>query len=100
MLIKNAVYEVLLTPTMAMVMDKALEDPKIAEDKKKQIRIAKENGEFSKKHIVNNPQVQKQINNFVSREINKAIKQGRLPPQNKVQDVDFIKEMYKKVQKK
>lgn len=100
LLIKNAVYEVPLTPTMAMVVDKALEDPKIDEEKKKQLRLAKANDEFSKKHIVNNPRVQKQINDWISRAINKAIKQGRLPPQSKVKDIDFIKSMYAKVQEK
>lgn len=100
LLLKNAVREELLTPTVSMVMEKALLSPSISEEKKKKIRELKDAGEFSKKHVVDNPQVQKQINNFVSREINKAIKDGRLPPRSKIKDVDFIRDMYKKMQEK
>ena len=77
-----------------MVVDKALESPTFPEEKKVKLRALKESGEFDKKTTANNPKVQKQIDNFVSREINKAIKQGRLPPKNQIKDVDFIKNMH------
>lgn len=95
-LIKNAVSEVKLTPTVEFVMDKALEDPKISEEKKAKIRTLKENGEFSKMTYRNNERVQKQINNFVEREIKKAIKDGRLPHRNDIKNVDIIKHIYEK----
>ena len=98
-LLKQAVYEEPLTPTVKKVMLEFLRTTK-DEVRKKKVQELMDSGEFDKKHVVDNPKIQKLINNFVSREINKAIKQGRLPPRSKIQDVDFIREMYKKVQEK
>lgn len=100
LLLANALYETELTPTIKMVVDKALESPTFPEEKKVKLRALKGSGEFNKKVTANNPKVQKQIDNFVSREINKAIKSGRLPPRSKIGDVDFIKKMYKLMQNK
>jgi predicted outer membrane protein len=98
LLIKNAVSEVKLTPTVEFVVNKALESNTLSKEKKEKLQMLKDSGEFSKMKFKDNIQVQKQINNFVGREINKAIKQGRLPPKSEIPDIDFIKDMYKKMQ--
>jgi ArsR family metal-binding transcriptional regulator len=96
-LLKNAVREKELTPTINFVMKKALESKTISEKKKEKIRTIIKSGEFSKKTFVDNLKIQEMINNFVAREINKAIKSGLLPPQKDVKDIDFIKEMFNKM---
>lgn len=97
-LVANAVSIHKLTPTVEKVMDAALLSETISEEKKNKIRELKAAGEFSKTTFVDNIPVQKKINNFVSREINRAIKSGELPPRSKIQDVDFIRDMYKRLQ--
>lgn len=99
-LIANAVSIHKLTPTVEKVMDAAISwsSETISEEKKNKIRELKAAGEFSKTTFVDNIPVQKKINNFVSREINRAIKSGELPPRSKIKDVDFIRDMYKRLQ--
>lgn len=99
-LLKNAVREVKMTPTVDFVMQKALESPTISEEKKQKIRDVIASGEFTKMKYVDDPKIQKMINNFLGREINKAIKEGKLPPQNEIKEVDFIKSMYEKMKTK
>lgn len=98
-LLKNAVKEKKLTPTIEFVMDKALESPTISEEKKAKIRNLKASGEFTKMKYEDNYKVQELINNFVNREINKAIEDGRLPPRSEIPNIDFIKEVYNKMKK-
>ncbi len=74
-----AVTEQPLTPTIKMVMEKALESDKIDEDKKRQIKNILDSGQVSRTEPQENPKYTKQIDNFVSREIAKAIKAGLLP---------------------
>lgn len=99
-LLKNAVKQVKLTPTVEFVVDKMLEKPDLPSEKREQIQALRDAGQFSKMKYIDNPKIQEMINNFVSREINKAIKEGRLPPQKEIKDVDFIRDMYKKMETK
>lgn len=99
-LLKNAVRQTKLTPTIDFVMQKALESPTVSEEKKDKIRTVISTGEFTKMKYVDNPKIQGMINNFVNREINKAIKDGRLPPREEIKDIDFIKEMFNKMKTK
>lgn len=78
-LLKNAFTQTELTPTMKMVVDKAIEDPKFPEDKKRELVTLKESGEFNKTITKENTKVIEMINNFVNREIKKKIKAGLLP---------------------
>lgn len=96
-LLKNAVKEKKLTPTIDFVMKKALEMPNISDEKKEKIRTVMASGDFSKMKYVDDPKIQKMINNFVDREINKAIKDGRLPPRTEIKDIDFIKDMFNRM---
>lgn len=94
---ENVAYEVEATPTIKMVMDKALELESITPELKEKIQNLKDAGEFSKKRIVENSKVAKLINNFIAREINKKIKNGTLPPRSKVKGMDHVKKLYEKV---
>lgn len=76
---KSVVTYVEATPTMKMVMEHAASMESISQEKRDNIKKLLDAGEFSKVKPVENLKVAKQIDNFVSREINKAIKEGRLP---------------------
>lgn len=95
LLIKNAFKKVKLTPTMEMVVDKALESDIISEEKKDKLRYLKEKGEFSKERFIENRAVTKQIDNYVSRQINKSIKEGRLPPRSEIKNLPHVQELKK-----
>lgn len=84
MLLKNAIEEKALSPTIELVLNKALESETIDDEKKTHIRNALLSGEFSRKGYAENPKYTKMIDNFVNREINKAQKEGRLPPKSHV----------------
>lgn len=77
-----AVTEAPFTPTMKMVFEKALESETIDEEKKRQIRNILESGQLSRTVPSENTKITKLIDNFVNREINKAIKVGLLPPKS------------------
>lgn len=94
---EKVVSEVDATPTVKMVMDKALEMDSINEELKKKIQYLKDAGEFSKKRFVENPKIAKLINDFIAREINKKIKKGILPPRSKIRGMDHVKKLYEKV---
>ncbi len=83
---EKVVKEVASSPSVALVVDKALEDPDFPEEKKKALRILKEAGEFSKKRLVESPFYAKRIDVFVRRRINEEIKKGNLPPRSKMRE--------------
>lgn len=77
-LMRASYSEQKVSPNVEFVVDKALEsnmDPK----KKEQLQQLKDAGEFSRKRIVANEIAEKQLSNYFNREINKAIREGRLP---------------------
>lgn len=84
---KNVVKEVLATPTIKMVMEHALTMESISEEKKKHIKNLLDAGEFSKKRVVEDMKIAKMIDQFVSREINRAIKSGILPSKAKMRKI-------------
>lgn len=98
-ILKSAFVEVELTPTVEFVAKKALESKTITDEKKKKIKTLLDSGEFSKKVIKENPKYVKMLDAFWSREINKAMKEGRLPPKGSIKDlpdVKHFKEIYDK----
>lgn len=78
-LLKYVAHEKKATPTVELVVQKALEDPSISEEKKVQLRALVDAGEFSKMRVIENPKIAKMINEFVQREIRKEVKKGNLP---------------------
>jgi len=64
---------------MKMVMEEALTSDKVRPELKEKIQNLYDAGEFSRTKTIENQKVAKQIDNYVNREIKKAIKAGRLP---------------------
>lgn len=79
-----------ITPTMSFIIDKALEDANISDEKKKELQSLKDAGYFSKKKYQDDPVIAGKINNFVNREIKKAVKEGRLPTKRKLKELQAI----------
>lgn len=80
---KNAYSVQPLTPTIMKVMEEALKSDKISEEKKDEVKRLTEQGYFKKEKITENPKYVKMINEWTTRQIKKAVKEGRLP--NKAQ---------------
>lgn len=76
---KNVYQEVYASPTVKMVMEKAMEDPAVRPELREKIKHLYDAGEFSKKRIREVKKYTTLIDRFVIREINKAIREGRLP---------------------
>ncbi len=87
---KAALIEAPFTPTMKMVFEKALESPTVSEEKKAQIRNLLDGGDFSRTSLKEDPKITKQIDQIVQRGINKAIKEGRLPPRGHIKYLPSI----------
>lgn len=72
-------------------MEKALTLDSISPEKKAQIKTLLDAGEFSKFRPKENPRIAKMIDNYVGREINKAIKSGRLPNRAELKKMPHFK---------
>lgn len=79
------------TPTIKMVFEKALESDLISEEKKEAIRVQLATGRYDKEGVVENQKYVEMVDNFINREINKAIKEGRLPPKSHIKYFPTIK---------
>lgn len=90
---KNVAYETPATPTMEFIIKKALEDPDFPEDKKAKIRVLLENGDFSKKRVIENAEVTRKIDNMIGRKINQAIKAGKLPPRSEIKNLPWYQKL-------
>lgn len=87
---ENVVTEKPSTPTMIKVIDEALADPNYDPEKKKQLQALKDSGQLDKKQYSEDQTLVKKIDNFVNREINKAVKDGRLPNKKKLAELQAI----------
>lgn len=76
---KNVFVEKPKTPTMAFVVDKILEEKAGSEEDRARLQTLKDAGEFNKTIVVENTKIVKLIDQFITREIKKAVKEGRLP---------------------
>lgn len=74
-----AVHEVKAYPAVQLVIEKALESPDISEEKKRQLRLIQDTGMFDKMRSVENRNITQQIDDYVTREIRKAVRKGELP---------------------
>lgn len=97
--LKGVVETKPLTPNMAMIVDKALEDPDYPADKKRQLLELKEKGEFSRQTVTQNMTMARKIDNFVNREIKKAVKEGRLPTKKQLKVLQAQWQLEKQKQK-
>lgn len=96
-LLNSAVTEVPYSPNLKEVALKAIDEPGFPEEKKEDLRKLLASGDLDKTVPVENKKVTKLIDEFVNREINKAIRQKRLPPRSKIKDISGLKEIYAKV---
>lgn len=96
MLLDMATFEVDATPDLRKVVEKAIKDPEFPEDKRKGLQAMYDLGTFTKKRVIENLSVIKQIDQYTSRKIKESVKAGRLP--NKKQ-LKAIKEQYEKDKK-
>jgi hypothetical protein len=87
----NTLTEKFKTPAMKLVFEKALEDPKVSEDKKLKIKHMLDTGMFDKKSIIENASVAKQRDDYVVREIKKSVKAGRLPTKKQLKELGLSK---------
>lgn len=76
---ESIAIEVSVSPTISKIVDIALKDDSISEEKKKELQLLKDTGHFNKKKVIENKKVAKLINEYISREIKKSVKAGRLP---------------------
>lgn len=79
--------ETLKTPAMKLVAEKAMEDESLPEEKRRQIKLLYDKGMFSGKKIVENAKVAKQRDDWVKRELKKAVKEGRLPTKKQLKEL-------------
>lgn len=95
---RNVFREVPKTPTMAFVVDKILEEKAGSEEDRARLQTLKDAGEFNKTMVVENEKIVKLIDQFISREIKKAIREGRLPKDGS-KFLPKLKEIYATIHK-
>lgn len=80
-LLDNLMKEEVESPTLKKVFELALTKPdsEVPAKKKKHIRALLDSGRLDRKVMVLDPEVEKQIDEFFSKEIALAVKLGRLP---------------------
>lgn len=91
--LKSVATEQKVTPDIEFVVQEALKGNDLATDTRKGAQEMYDRGDFSKKKLVANPKIEKLLDQWYAREINKAIKEGRLPKQRTLKD-PFLKKMY------
>lgn len=67
------------TPTMEKVIGEVLKTGNLTLEKREQLKTLYDSGMFSKVKPVEDPKYAKMIDEFVTREIKKAVKKGLLP---------------------
>lgn len=98
-MLNSAVSEVPFTPTVDLVIQKALEDPDFPEEKKEALRGLQAMGQFDKTMPVENERITKVLDKMIERAIQKKIKAGLLPPRNQIKNLPHIKDMFARAQK-
>ena len=99
-LMANVVREEYAYPDLRKILLIAMDDPDFPEEKKKDIQVLIDSGELEKKAPVEDKKIARLIDQHVTREINKAIKAGKLPKKKDIKDLTFIKKLYEKAHSK
>jgi len=73
-----------ISPEVEMVMLEAVKTESIAPEKRQQIQNMLDLGMFSKTKVKENLKYTKMIDEYVTREIKKAQREGKLPPKSKM----------------
>jgi hypothetical protein len=96
-LLANVVRETKAVPIIEKIVDLALADPDFPQVKKERLQVLKDSGQINKMKYKEDPRMARMIDNFLGREINKAVKAGRLPSKDKIGDLPHVIEMYERV---
>lgn len=70
-------------PAIRQVVDRGLIDPEVEETTKIKLRLVKMSEEYSATEDVVNPDIEKKIDEHITRKVRQAIKKGLLPPLSK-----------------
>lgn len=81
------IIETKKTPAIEFVAQKLIEDPDISQEKKDKIKKLLDKGTFSKMKLTENVTIAKMRDEYVSREIKKSVKAGRLPTKKQFREM-------------
>lgn len=88
--LKKYAYErIPLTPTIEKVMEEALKSENISQETKDEVLRLKAQGFFNREKIRENPKIVKMIDNWTKRELEKAVKAGRLPDKKQLAELEI-----------
>lgn len=87
MLVKHVVLREMATPTIKKIALEALKSETIPQEKKDEIQVLLDNGHFDKEIFREDPKIAEQLNNYMKRAINKAVKEGRLPTKKQMKEL-------------
>lgn len=90
---ERAIKEVKVTPTIEFVYQKFIDDGYGTPEQREKVQALLDSGVLSKTKPIEDPKVTKQIDQFITREIKKAVKQGKLPKDA----TPYTKVLYEKV---
>lgn len=90
---ERAVTEVKATPTIEFVYQKFIEDGFGTPEQREKVQALLDSGVLSKTKPIENPKITKMIDQFITREIKKAVKQGKLPKNA----TPYTKDLYEKI---
>ena len=89
----------LKSPTVVEVVKKALADDTVSKEKKEQLQHLVDSGYLNQTETVADPEIEKQIDEYMDKEIERAIKLGRIPDPKKDKDLKDFRKKIKKLQK-
>ena len=89
----------LKSPTVVEVVKKALADDTVSKEKKEQLQHLVDSGYLNQEETVTDPEIEKQIDAYMDKEIERAIKLGRIPDPKKDKDLKDFRKKIKKLQK-
>ena len=85
-----------VAPSVVEVVRRALVDPDVSAEKKEQLQHLMDSGYMNIKEKVVDPEIEKQIDEYMNKEIERAIKLGRIPDPNNDEDIKHWKKKIKK----
>ena len=94
----NLIIQEAQCPYSLQIMERALEDPEVSKEDKERFMSIIDSGMLQKVVDVVDPKVEKKIDEYMEKEIEKAIKLGRLPKEDKAY-IKKVKKLNKKYEK-
>ena len=89
----------LKSPTVVEVVKRVLVDDTVSKEKKEQLQHIIDSGYLNQTETVADPEIEKQIDEYMDKEIERAIKLGRIPDPKKDKDLKDFRKKIKKLQK-